>query len=49
MRAASACWCAALNKKRKTFKSQDAAWCTETDGQKLRSFFLRNNHHQLFA
>ena len=47
--AAAACWCAALKKQSKIVRNQAAAWCTETDGQTVRSFFLRDNHHLLLA
>ena len=30
-------------------QNQAAAWCTETDGQPLRSFFLRDNHNLILA
>ena len=48
--AAACCYaCAALNLPHKKVKKQAAEWCTETDGQTLRSFFLRDNHHLLLA
>ena len=41
--------CSPGKKKKKKIKSQVAVWCTETDGQPLRSYFLRDNRHALLA
>ena len=36
-------------KKKKGQKPMPGRRCTESDGQTLRSFFLRDNHHLLLA
>ena len=41
--------CCFPEKKNGKVQNQAAAGCTGTDGQTLRSFFLRDNHHLLLA